>query len=91
MKQSNGNGEEGADGDAFSEAIKRATLQTFAERLGALAGTAIGFLFTVFLLPLIIVYAYNGMQPEVWADISYLPTVAGLFVFRALVHMLRTE
>ncbi len=88
-----GNGEgEGSRRPDFLNAYKRAAeVQEFANSIGKYIGLGFGFLFTTFFVPFLIVYAYNGLQPAVWPDISYLPTVAGLFVFRVLVHMGRTE
>ncbi len=88
----NGDGEErGRGGDLLTSMQRAAEVQEFANSVGKFIGLGFGVLFTTFFLPFLIVYAYNGLQPAVWPDISYLPTVAGLFVFRTLVHMVRTE
>lgn len=88
-----GNGDEGGHDfrNPMQDAIKTVQAQAFAESLSKLFGTATGFAFTTFFLPFVIVYAYNGLQPAVWPDISYLPALAGLFVFRTLIHMVRKE
>ena len=93
MQRGNGNGN--GDGHAFhnpmQEALEKAQTVKFTDAAGRFIGTLIGTAFDLFLVPVVIVYAYNGLQPEIWADISYLPTVAGLFVFRILIRMIRDE
>ncbi len=95
MQMGNGDGEgHGAAQDlraSMQEAIETAKLNALAGAIGKFAGVITGFLFTTFFLPFLIVYAFNGLQPAIWPDISYLPAVAGLFVFRTLVHMVRSE
>ena len=98
MQMNNGDGgkKEAYDpGEEFKAMMKEAMNQpkerSAAEKLGAMVGTLIGLLVTSFFVPFLIVFAYNGLQPAVWPDISYLPTVAGLVVLRILVHMIRKE
>lgn len=91
MQMGNGNGDGNDPRNIMHEALEAKKLEAFATSLGKFAGVITGFLFTLLVVPLLIVYAYNGLQPEVWANISYLPTVAGLFVFRILIHMIRKE
>lgn len=83
------------DGEGFEEkmqsALGKAKDQVVADTVGKVFGVTTGFLFTTFFVPFVAVYAYNGMQPAVWSDISYLPTVAGFFVFRVVIHMVRNE
>ena len=90
-----GNGEGNGAGNKFrdsrQDAIETAKLNAFGAAVGQFVGTLTGFAFTTFVMPFLIVYAYNGLQPAVWPDISYLPTMVGLFVFRNLVRMIRTE
>ncbi len=91
MRFSKGNG----DGKSFEEQMQSALGQTaeqaVKDSVGKVAGVFSGFLFTTFFVPFVTVYAYNGLQPAVWPDISYLPAVAGFFVFRQVIHMLRNE
>ena len=77
--------------NAIRKSVGDEESKSFSSQLSKIIGGGIGFLFGTFFVPFLIVYAYNGLQPAVWADISYLPAVAGLFVFRTLVHMLRSE
>ncbi len=95
MKMGNGNGEgEGHEQSAknFLDSIKRTSdVQQFANSIAKMIGSVVGYGIALFIVPLLIVYAYNGLQPAVWPDISYLPTVAGLFSFRVLIHMTRRE
>lgn len=91
-----GNGDSG-DGEgkefrnAMQEAVEKAQAAELITKMMAFVGSGIGYAFALFVVPFLIVYAYNGLQPAVWPDISYLPTVVGLFVFRVLIHMLRRE
>ena len=77
--------------DEMRKALETEESKSASYQLSKFIGSGIGFLFATFFVPFLIVYAYNGLQPAVWADISYLPAVVGLFVFRTLVHMLRSE
>lgn len=88
-KKENGDGNEFRN--SMQEAAKTAQTKVLMEKLGAFIGSIIGFSFTLFAVPFLIVYAYNGLQPAVWPDISYLPTLVGLFVFRVLLNMVRSE
>ncbi len=87
----NGNGDGNEFRDSLQAAVAKAQATTLAEDVGKLLGGFTGFAFTTFFVPFVIVYAYNGLQPAVWPDISYLPAVAGWFAFRTLVNMLRKE
>ncbi len=93
MQMGNGDGEghEQKGRDFLAKMNRAAEVQEFANSIGKYIGLGFGLLFTTFFVPFLIVYAYNGLQPAVWPDISYLPTVAGLFVFRVLAGMLRSE
>ena len=100
MQMSNGNGDGGEKGAydpgaefkaMMKEAMNQPKERSAAEKLGAMVGTLIGLLVTSFGMPFLIVFAYNGLQPAVWPDISYLPTVAALAVFRIFIHMIRKE
>lgn len=77
------------DKDAFvgamTGAINAAQTQVATEAVGKAIGGFIGYVGAAFLLPLVAVYAWNGMTPEGWVDLSYLPTVAGFFVGRILL------
>lgn len=93
-----GNGEEHNSEDVHGDLVRdmKSRIETknateFREKLNTFIGGVTGFFFGTFFVPFLIVYAYNGMQPAVWPDISYLPTLAGLFVFRVLINMLRSE
>jgi uncharacterized membrane protein YqaE (UPF0057 family) len=72
-------------------AINAAQRQVANETVGKVLGTIIGLAFATFFLPFVAVYAWNGMTPEGWVDLAYRPTVAGFFVFRVLLHWVRTE
>ncbi len=89
MRFSRGNG----DGDSFEEKMEKALGtakdQVVANAAGTVFGVFTGFLFTTFFVPFVAVYAYNGLQPAVWPDISYLPALAGFFVFRQVIQMVR--
>ena len=91
--RSNGDGENIEDQmqSAMGEAKNQAVSDAAGKVLGKVFGVLTGFLFMTFFVPFVAVYAYNGMQPPVWPDVSYLPAVAGFFVFRHLIHMLRSE
>lgn len=89
FNKNNGDGE-GFEEDAQS-ALDKTKEQAIADTVGKVFGVLTGFLFTTFFVPFVAVYAYNGLQPPVWPDISYLPAVAGFFVFRHLIHTLRSE
>lgn len=95
MQMGNGDGDGNGDGNRFrnsmQEAITNAQANALATQISKFVGGVTGFMFSAFVVPFLIVYAFNGLQPAIWPDISYLPTVAGLFVFRTLVHMLRSE
>ena len=83
------------DGENFEEAVQSALDKTkeqaVANTVVKVLGAGVGFLLGALFVPFVAVYAYNGMQPPVWPDISYLPAVAGFFVFRHLIHTLRSE
>lgn len=92
MQQLNrGNG----DGESLEEQMRAALGQSkekvVMDAMGKVFGAFTGFLSTTFFVPFVAVYAYNGLQPAVWPDISYLPAVAGFFVFRVVIHMVRKE
>ena len=99
MRMSNGHGNGNAapePGAEFKKMIKSALEKKSSEKSPVeKVNTAIGVVFSIlvtsFGLPFLIVFAYNGLQPAVWPDISYLPTVAALAVFRILIHMIRKE
>ena len=91
MQFNRGNGDEKSFEEQMQEALGHAKDQVVADAAGKVFGVLTGFLFTTFFVPFVAVYAYNGMQPAVWPDISYLPTLAGFFVFRQIIHMLRSE
>ena len=98
MRMSNGHGNGNAaqePGEEFKEMIKSALKKSSEKSPVEKVSTAIGSLFSVlvtsFGMPFLIVFAYNGLQPAVWPDISYLPTVAALAVFRIFIHMIRKE
>ncbi len=95
MSNGNGNGAKGP-GAEFQELIRAALDQkpqekSPVEKLSGMISTLFGVIVTSFGMPFLIVFAYNGLQPAVWPDISYLPTVAALAVFRVLIHMIRKE
>lgn len=85
------NGDRGEFTNAMTGAINAAKKQVALESAGKALGGIIGFGFATFAVPLIALYAWGGMTPEDWADLAYLPTVAGFFVFRILIHWMRTE
>ena len=95
MSNGNGNGAKGP-GAEFKELIdavlrNEPPKKSPVEKLSAAIITLFGVVVTSFGMPFLIVFAYNGLQPAVWPDISYLPTVAALAVFRVLIHMIRKE
>ena len=95
QQNGNGNGSKGP-GAEFQEMIRAALARkpqekSPVEKVSTAINTLFGLVVTSFFIPFLIVFAYNGLQPAVWPDISYLPTVAGLVVFRILVHMIRKE
>ncbi len=71
---------------AMAEAIRRAQAQTAGKTAAKFFSTLIGVAIAAFLIPLLAVYAWNGMTPEGWVDWPYLPTVAGLFVLRIVLN-----
>ncbi len=91
MRFSKGNGDGKSFEEKMNKALGQSKEQVVADAAGKVVGVFSGFLFTTFFVPFVAVYAYNGMQPAVWPDISYLPTLAGFFVFRQIIHMLRSE
>lgn len=84
MMQQNG-GEENNYKEAMTDAINAAKAQAATEAVGKALGGTIGFLAAVFLLPLVAVYAWNGLTPESFPDWQYLPAVAGFLVGRILL------
>ncbi len=76
---------------ALEGAVNAAKQQVALESAGKALGGIIGFTFATFFLPLVAVYAWNGMTPNGWMEWSYLPTVAGLFFIRIMIHWVRTE
>ena len=76
---------------AMTGAINAAKRQAVADTAGKVFGTLIGVAFATFVLPLVALYAWNGLTPDGWVDWSYLPTVAGLFFFRIMIHWVRSE
>lgn len=83
------------DGESIEEQMKstlgEAKDQAVAGAIGKVFGVLTGFAVTTFFVPFVAVYAYNGLQPAVWPDISYLPALAGFYVFRMIIHMMRSE
>ncbi len=83
------------DGESIEEQTKstlgEAKDQAVADSVGKMLGTFTGFMLTALFVPWLAVYAYNGLQPAVWPDISYLPAVAGFFVFQSIIRMLKSE
>ncbi len=76
---------------AMTGAINAAKTQAAVESMVKVIGTLIGLAAVTFLVPLLAVYAWNGLTPDGWVDWSYLPTVAGLFLFRVMIHWVRSE
>lgn len=76
---------------AMSGAINAAKVQAASEVLTKVLNVAIGFTFATFFMPLVLVYAWNGLTPNGWVEWEYLPTVAALFFFRIMIHWARTE
>ncbi len=76
---------------AMTGAINAAKTQAAAEATGKVLSTLFGFAFATFVLPLVALYAWNGLTPDGWVEWSYLPTVAGLFFFRIMIHWVRSE
>lgn len=42
-----------------------------------------------FFVPFVALYAWGGMAPEAWGEQGYWPLVAGFYVLRAVVSVLR--
>ncbi len=42
-----------------------------------------------FFVPFVALYAWGGMAPETWEQQGYWPVVAGFYVFRILVTIIR--
>lgn len=77
--------------NAMTDAINAAKAQTVANTATKVLGGTIGFLAATFLLPLLIVYAWNGLTPESFPDWQYLPAVAGFFVTRILLYWVKAR
>lgn len=71
--------------EAMSGAINAAKAQAATEATLKVFGTLIGFVFATFFLPLLVVYAWNGMTPDGWVALPYLPTVSALLFFRIMI------
>lgn len=73
----------------IEEAVEAAKDQAFAQSALAVAGGLLGHAAAIFLIPLLAIYAWNGMTPEGWVDLTYWPTVAGFFVIRLLINWVK--
>lgn len=77
--------------EAMTDAINAAKARAAVEAVAKVLGTFIGYAGSVFLIPFLVVYAWNGLTPEGWVDLSYLPAVAGLFAFRIMILWVRPK
>lgn len=76
-------------GDELLGMLETAKEKAALTAVTAAAGGILGFAIATFLVPFLAVYAWNGLTPEGWVDLSYLPTVAGMFVFHILIGWVR--
>ncbi len=44
-----------------------------------------------FFVPFVALYAWGGIAPEAWGDQGYWPLVAGFYVFRVLISIIRGD
>lgn len=86
MQQQNGGDQYKA---AMENAVETAKDQAFAQSAFAIAGGLLGNAAAIFFIPLLAVYAWNGMTPEGWVDWTYWPTVAGFVVFSFLINRMK--
>lgn len=54
--------------------------------LGEVGGKIFAFGIGTFFVPFVALYAWGGMAPESWEQLSYWPVVAGFYVFRQLAR-----
>jgi hypothetical protein len=87
-----GNGEQEHDyKEALTGAINAAQAQVAANAVTKVLGAITGFAAATFLIPFVAVYAWNGLTPEGFHDLSYLPTVAGFFVGRIVLKWVKSN
>lgn len=72
---------------AMSGAIGAAKQQAAAEKV---IGTLIGIAAVTFLLPLLVVYAWNNMTPESFPEWHYWSVAAAFFVVRILLFWVKS-
>lgn len=90
MQFGNG-GEEHDYKEALTSAINAAKAQAATEAVTKVLGAILGFAAATLFVPFLAVYAWNGLTPEGWADLSYLPAVAGFVVCRALLKWVKSK
>lgn len=61
------------------------------ELLGTGIGTIAKWGATTFFVPFVALYAWSGMAPESWEQLSYWPVVAAFYVFHQLVKWVRPQ
>lgn len=62
-----------------------------ADAVSKVLGVITGSLLALFFVPFVALYAWNGLTPDSFVNGSYLPLVAATFVFRVVLHWVRSE
>ncbi len=80
---------------AMTEAIEAAKRQvkreTALESVSKAGSTFVSNLVTVFVLPVMTLFAWNGLTPESFPDWNYWPTLIGLLVVRVILSWVRAN